>query len=121
MSANLGQSEVHQSVLYSLHHFGPANYLELELRLRKPGLYKVVIYLQQSQLIQGQAKKRDRLRVYEITDAGKKAIGVLNNVPQPRSTQRRPDYVPPAQSYMRPGAMDAFMIPSGDRSQRMAA
>lgn len=114
------QADAHQAVLHQLHAVGPATYLDLEYRLNRPGLDRVVKYLRQNDFIQGQPKKAGRLRVYEITDTGRKAIGLLDNLPEPTSMHRRPDYVPPAPGYTRPGALDAFMIPSGDRFHQRA-
>ena len=125
MSHKTVKTDANRAVLYSLHHAGPATYLDLELRLSRPNLHRVVNYLQKNDFIVGQPKKRDRLRVYEISVNGLKAMGLSEDEPQAKpaliTVYHRPVYVPPAPILMRPGAMDAFMIPSGDRARRAAA
>lgn len=118
MNLRLAQGDAHQAVLHSLHKQGPATYLDLELRLARPGLHRVVNYLQQGRFIRGQTKKAGRLRVYEITDDGLNAIGLFK--PQgPTPLSLRPAYVPPSATVARAGALDAFAIPS--RGMREAA
>lgn len=127
MSHKTVKTDANRAVLYSLHQSGPATYLDLERRLSRPKLHYVVNYLQKAAFIVGQPKKRDRLRVYEITTLGLKAMGLIEDEPQPNPkpalvpVYHRPVYVPPAPILMRPGAMDAFMIPSGDRARRAVA
>lgn len=107
----IAQSANHQAVLHNLYTFGPATYVELELRIGRSGMRRSINYLQQKCMIFGQPEKKGLLRVYEITRTGKHAIGI--DRPEPRtSVYKVAPYVPAVFTPARAGAMKAFAIPS---------
>lgn len=110
----IAQQPRYQAALNSLDSHGPSTYIELEYRLSATGMHRVVNYLQQAGMIKGQPKKAANLRVYEITDLGRKAIGhtIQPSPPMRPLVTERPTWEPSASSPIRAGAMAAYAIPS---------
>jgi len=112
----LAQHPRHQAALKCLAEHGPASYLDLEYRLNTTGMHRVTAYLKQNNFV-ASIKKSTRLELqrYEITDLGRKAIGLLvaekPAVHVPRLSDR-PMLVTAPDTPARAGAMAAYKIQS---------
>lgn len=112
----IAQQPRYQRALQHMAAHGPASYLDLEYKLGIFGMHRVVTYLQQHQMIVGLPKtSRGVPRKYEITQRGRRAIGLESIDPaQPKriAVTERPMWTPNPALPSRPGAMQAYTIPS---------
>ena len=103
------------SVLHHLAKHGDKNRLELERELGMAQLSDHISKLRRGGHISSLAKERGELMRYQITSSGRGVIGA--HVQRQESLRYRPlhelpPYVPPAEFTARPGAMDAYRLPS---------
>lgn len=91
---------------------GSADYLEIERHIA-PGARARISALLQEGYIKALPKARGQLKRYAVTQAGSKLIRSEVTAPTKRlSALTMPVWVPPAHHIARPGALDAFAIPS---------
>lgn len=112
MSQPLGPKSL--AVLHHLAKHGDKNRLELERELGMAQLADHIGKLRRGSHIVSLAKKPGELVRYKITNSGRGAIGA--HIQRQESLRYRPlhelpVYVP-KESHVRPGAMDAYQIPS---------
>lgn len=91
---------------------GSADYLEIERHIA-PGALARISALRQEGYIEALPKERGQLKRYAVTPAGAKLLRSRVTAPTKRLTAfTMPVWVPPAHHIVRPGALDAFAIPS---------
>lgn len=104
------------AILSMLNQRGPMNRLDLELALGMPQLSNAITKLRDRGMVRTRPKKRLQPVEYELTPKGRSEIdchiqrqSALGRL----SFREMPVYVPPVDStYVRPGAMRAFQLPS---------
>ncbi|MEN9885456.1 MAG: hypothetical protein RL758_34 [Pseudomonadota bacterium] len=102
------------AVLNLMHKRGSMNYLEIERGLGIANALNRISHLRADGYIKALPKERGQLKRYVLTAAGASVIGQHLQEQQSlsRSVMTFPVWTPPAFSCPRPGAMQAFLLPS---------
>lgn len=111
--AEFNKSAKNMRVLNCLLRYGPQNYLEIERKIGMPNVAEVLLGLNARHLVVSQPKKRNLLKVYEITDAGQKFLDE-NDLFGKAPSVYRPVYTPLVikEAPVREGSMRAFELKS---------